>query len=140
MNWVPLSCFLFEFFLETSPQMFHTATIWLTLALAILRYVYICRPHLAKQYCTLPLAAKIVRVILSLAVLQAVSRTVDREYLVFSIGGLSNCMIQLFKSTTIYLLAYSPSSEGHGDSVCFVRVLEWVNYITVDTYFMVFFW
>ena len=37
MSWTSVSCFLYELFLETTPQMFHTATIWLTLALAITR-------------------------------------------------------------------------------------------------------
>jgi hypothetical protein len=86
MNWTSLSCFMFEFFLETTPQMFHTATIWLTLALAILRYIYVCHPSLAKLYCTLPIAAKIVKIVVSLAVIQTVSRALDREYLVFSVG------------------------------------------------------
>ena len=85
-TWSPYSCFLFEFFLETSPQVFHTATIWLTMALAFLRYIYICHPVLAKIYCTQNLAVKIVKIIVSLAVLQNVPKVFDREYIVFSLG------------------------------------------------------
>ena len=128
---------MFEFFLETTPQMFHTATIWLTLALAILRYIYVCHPSLAKLYCTLPIAAKIVKIVVSLAVMQTVCRALDREYLVFSVGGF---LIYLVESTKTTFSEYSPTSEGQFNSVCYVRFLEWVNYITVENYFMTFFW
>ena len=104
MNWTPLSCFMFEFFLETTPQMFHTATIWLTLALAILRYIYVCHPDIAKIYCTLPIAAKIVKIVVSLAVMQTVSRALDREYLVFSVGGF---LIYLVDSKTYIFRVFS---------------------------------
>lgn len=90
ITWTPLSCFMFEFFLETNPQMFHTATIWLTLALAILRYIYVCHPDIAKLYCTLPLARRVVKVVITLAVVQTACRALDREYLVVSIGMFSH--------------------------------------------------
>ena len=90
MNWTVLSCFMFEFFLETTPQMFHTATIWLTLGLAILRYFYVCRPDLARLYCTLPIARSIVKVVVSLAIIQTMPRIVDKEYLVYNDGTACN--------------------------------------------------
>ena len=31
MNWGLVSCYLFEFMMETSPQIFHSASNWLTL-------------------------------------------------------------------------------------------------------------
>ena len=43
MNWGRTSCFLFEMLAETTPQMFHNASIWLTLVLAVQRYIYVCQ-------------------------------------------------------------------------------------------------
>jgi hypothetical protein len=38
---------------EVIPALFHTASIWLTLALAIQRYIYVCHPPLARTWCTM---------------------------------------------------------------------------------------
>ena len=43
MDWGRTSCFLFEIFAETTPQMFHNASIYLTLVLAVQRYIYVCQ-------------------------------------------------------------------------------------------------
>lgn len=51
--WSPTSCFLFEHGLETLPQLFHSASNWLTLVLALQRYIFVCRPTLAKSWCTI---------------------------------------------------------------------------------------
>ena len=34
------------------PQLFHSASIWLTLVLAAQRYVSVCRPAAAQRWCT----------------------------------------------------------------------------------------
>ena len=34
------------------PQLFHSASIWLTLVLAAQRYVAVCRPAAAQRWCT----------------------------------------------------------------------------------------
>ena len=43
MNWSWASCYAFELFVETMPQLFHNASIWCTLVLAVQRYIYICQ-------------------------------------------------------------------------------------------------
>ena len=53
MEWTSVSCFLFEFFLETTPQLFRTTSIWLTLALAVQRYIYVCHAPQARIICTI---------------------------------------------------------------------------------------
>ncbi|CAF0746938.1 unnamed protein product [Didymodactylos carnosus] len=40
------------------PFIFHTCSIWITVALAIQRYIYVCHSEKAKQYCTLTMALK----------------------------------------------------------------------------------
>lgn len=50
----PLSaCYAYNFMNEVIPALFHTASIWLTLALAIQRYIYVCHPPLARTWCTM---------------------------------------------------------------------------------------
>ncbi|CAG0880867.1 unnamed protein product [Cyprideis torosa] len=47
-------CYAYVFMQEVMPNLFHTASIWLTLALAIQRYIYVCHPTVAVTWCTLP--------------------------------------------------------------------------------------
>lgn len=50
----PLSaCYAYNFMNEVIPALFHTASIWLTLALAIQRYIYVCHPPLARTWLSL---------------------------------------------------------------------------------------
>ena len=86
MEWSISSCFLFEFCLETTPQIFHTASNWLTLALAIQRYIYVCHAPLAKTWFTMTQTRVMVIFLLSVAVMYMVPRALDREYSIHSIG------------------------------------------------------
>lgn len=47
------ACYAYNFMNEVIPALFHTASIWLTLALAIQRYIYVCHPPLARTWCTM---------------------------------------------------------------------------------------
>lgn len=47
------ACYAYRFMHEIIPQYFHTASIWLTLALAVQRYIYVCHPPLARTWCTM---------------------------------------------------------------------------------------
>jgi len=53
----------------TLPTICHTASIWLTVALSVQRYVYVCHPVEAKRLCTLRGAAKAVAAICIIATL-----------------------------------------------------------------------
>ena len=104
MSWTSFSCFLYELLLETTPQMFHTATIWLTLSLAItrlilfetagislligppFRYIYVCYPNLAKLYCTERNMRNLSKILFFSAILHNIPRVMDREYNVLKIG------------------------------------------------------
>jgi hypothetical protein len=45
-EWVPYRwCFIYQALTEHLPTVFHTASIWLTVALAVHRYVCVCRPQ-----------------------------------------------------------------------------------------------
>lgn len=47
------ACYAYHYMKEVIPALFHTASIWLTLALAIQRYIYVCHPPLARTWCTI---------------------------------------------------------------------------------------
>ena len=47
-----IACYLFHCMTEVLPGLFHTASIWLTLLLAIQRYIYVCHPIMARTWCT----------------------------------------------------------------------------------------
>lgn len=47
------ACYAFNYMNEVIPALFHTASIWLTLLLAIQRYIYVCHPPLARTWCTM---------------------------------------------------------------------------------------
>ena len=57
LDWVPYSwCFAWFCFTDYLPTVFHTASIWLTVSLAVQRYVYVCCPvgsTLRRRLCTM---------------------------------------------------------------------------------------
>lgn len=47
------ACYAWTYMHEVLPNLFHTASIWLTLALAIQRYIYVCHAPVARTCCTM---------------------------------------------------------------------------------------
>ena len=99
MQWTESMCFFYEvrlntsilqltlltlltlqLFVETAPQLFHNASIWLTLVLAVQRYIYICQASRARHLCTIPRARKMVAGVLVAAFLHMSPRLFDRVY------------------------------------------------------------
>ena len=80
MQWTETLCFLYELFVETAPQLFHNASIWLTLILAVQRYIYICQATRARHLCTIPRARKMVAGVLVAVFLHMSPRLFDRVY------------------------------------------------------------
>lgn len=66
--------FSFEIMLECAPQIFHTASIWLTLALAMQRWIYVCKPDTARVWCTLENTQLGVAAIFGLSILHQTTR------------------------------------------------------------------
>ena len=66
--------FVYEMMLETLPQIFHTASIWLTLALAMQRYIYVCHALAARSWCTMNRTRKAVALIYFFAFLHQATR------------------------------------------------------------------
>ena len=80
IGWTNFTCWTFELSVETLPQLFHTASIWLTLLLAIHRYLYICKATTALQLCTNGRTLKIILLLISVSFAHFVPRMFDRDY------------------------------------------------------------
>ena len=53
-----VACYCYYWMWADLPSLFHTVSIWLTLALAVQRYIYICHPATALTWCTMPRVLK----------------------------------------------------------------------------------
>eukprot|EP00090_Calanus_glacialis_P019990 TRINITY_DN30708_c0_g1_i4.p1 TRINITY_DN30708_c0_g1~~TRINITY_DN30708_c0_g1_i4.p1 ORF type:complete len:460 (-),score=70.44 TRINITY_DN30708_c0_g1_i4:402-1781(-) len=119
-EWSTVSCFLYDLLSVTVPQIFHTASNWLTLALAVQRYIYVCHAAVAKQWCTLARSRMFVFVVLGFAVTYMMPRVFDRTYDVIHEA--------------------SPSSSFVSErEICLVHFSSWAFKI-VNIYFISFWW
>ncbi|GJQ79651.1 SPR [Trypoxylus dichotomus] len=77
----PISlCYIWFVMHEVIPNMFHTASIWLTLALAIQRYIYVCHAPMARKFCTMSNVYKCLGYIMLTAALHQSTRLVESDY------------------------------------------------------------
>lgn len=74
-------CYLYKLLSEYLPMIFHTASIWLTVFLAILRYIYVCHTDMARKFCTLPNVIKATVGIFVVAALTQITRFVETQYI-----------------------------------------------------------
>ncbi|CAL8111659.1 unnamed protein product [Orchesella dallaii] len=121
-HYKPLSpvvmCYAYTIMTEILPNFFHTASIWLTLALAIQRYIYVCHAPVARTWCTMPRVLKGIGIIFGLALFHLSTRFFD----------------YYFTTDTI-------EWEGAEHEVCFYHYAYWMtHYVTVDYYFNYYFW
>ena len=78
LDWVPYSwCFFFIVTSDAFPTVFHTASIWLTVVLAIQRYFFICKPTSSQSWCTVSNAIKMVVLIYLLSFLSQLTRFLE---------------------------------------------------------------
>ncbi|KAL0273543.1 UNVERIFIED_CONTAM: hypothetical protein PYX00_006175 [Menopon gallinae] len=121
-HYKPLSpvaaCYLWRTMNEVMPALFHTASIWLTLALAVQRYIYVCHAPVARTWCTMPRVIKCVTWIYVLATLHQSTRFIDVVY----------------TSTNV-------TWNGQPDvTVCKTSMARWVtDIVTLDVYYTVYY-
>ncbi|CAF2506767.1 unnamed protein product [Rotaria sp. Silwood2] len=65
---------------EVLPFTFHTCSIWVTVVLAIQRYIYVCHSEKAKQWCTVRMALKAVACVNILALIVAIPMFVEGSF------------------------------------------------------------
>ena len=102
------------------------------------RYIYICHPHMAKLYCKMKTISKFGKLILTLAILHNVPRVFDREYIILDFGKTFLRRRCLFKTLNFKEVNFELGKLHQ--SVCHVQFLEWVEAISVDLYFRIFYW
>ncbi|XP_066956831.1 sex peptide receptor-like [Macrobrachium rosenbergii] len=112
----PAACYAWNFFHDHIPNLFHTASIWLTVALAVQRYIYVCHAPVARVWCTLPRVIKAIALIFVLATIHLLPRFFDTEYGPMKIEWEGQCVL-----------------------VCSENIRSWVDVITQDVYFVTFF-
>ncbi|CAB3378167.1 Hypothetical predicted protein [Cloeon dipterum] len=76
----PSACYAWYAMNEVIPALFHTASIWFTLALAVQRYIYVCHAPVARTWCTMSRVKKCIGWITVLAILSQATRFADRNY------------------------------------------------------------
>lgn len=73
-DWVPYRwCFAYHCLTNYVPTVFHTASIWLTVALATQRYVCVCMATVAKRWCTISNVVKVIVAVYTMAFASQVS-------------------------------------------------------------------
>lgn len=81
-DYVPHSwCFAYFCLTDYLPTIFHTASVWFTVALAAHRYVYVCHPVPAKRLCTMANVLWLIGIIYFVAVVSHLWRFFEYQYL-----------------------------------------------------------
>ena len=97
-DWVPYSwCAAYAILTDRLPTVFHTASIWLTVALAIHRYICVCKPQVtvSRFILTVKLLYKCPRCCLSGAQRFGVGLVIERSLVRLPAGALSSLLGQL---------------------------------------------
>lgn len=77
-DYVPLGwCLPYKLLYENIPTIFHTASIWLTVGLAVQRYIYICHSLQARTWCTISNVLRATVIVYIVAVLSQLTRFFD---------------------------------------------------------------
>lgn len=76
----PPACYAYHNMIEVLPAFFHTASIWLTLLLAVQRYIYVCHPTMARTWCTVPKVWKAMSWVYIFAFIHQSTRFFDRVF------------------------------------------------------------
>ena len=117
-DWVPHSwCFAYYYLTEYLPTIFHTASIWLTVALAIQRYIYVCHALRARELCTIPNFVKVIFGVYVAAFVSQASRFFESRYMAVELASIvhpdetvSGCVTQLVhfvqENTNAYFNVY----------------------------------
>ena len=82
--------------------------------------------------------SKFGKMILTLAILHNVPRVFDREYIILDFG--KNFFYAVVYSKLLYFKEVNFELGKLHQSVCHVQFLDWVEAISVDLYFRIFYW
>ena len=119
-EWVPYDwCLMLDFFMEYIPTIFHTASIWLTMALAIQRYIYVCHSFKARTLCTIQNVRTGTIAIYIVAILSQITR--------------------FFESYPVETIRISSLNPNVTVSACVMEYRPWFNR-NMNLYFNIYYW
>lgn len=113
----PAACYAWYVLHEPIPNMFHTASIWLTVLLATQRYISVCHPSLAPRWCTQSIVTWAIVWVFFFAAIHQTPRVFENH----------------FQSMQI-------EWEGQCVWVCRVTFNSWVTAIQIHVYYPIYFW
>uniref|UniRef100_A0A499FUS2 G_PROTEIN_RECEP_F1_2 domain-containing protein n=1 Tax=Anopheles farauti TaxID=69004 RepID=A0A499FUS2_9DIPT len=111
-----IACYVWNALNEILPAMCHTASIWLTLALAVQRYIYVCHAPAARIWCTIPRVKKCITYICIGALLHQSSRFFDKSYTLITIDW-----------------------QGQPTNVCHIETAAWIHEYTSEDFYYTFY-
>ena len=80
-QYLPFSwCFLYFCLTDFLPSIFHTTSVWLTVSLAIQRYISVCHTQLARKLCNVKNACILSLILLTFASLSQLGRFFEMDY------------------------------------------------------------
>ena len=130
------ACYMHVTMTDTLPSLFHTSSIWLTLALAVQRYVYVCHAAVARVWCTERRVVRAIATIFAMALLHQASRFFDKSYDLLEVIHMgrvtASCSIGLPRwvthgvNTSLYYGVY------FGFRVLFIHLLPCVSLVVLN--------
>ncbi|XP_014666718.1 PREDICTED: sex peptide receptor-like [Priapulus caudatus] len=111
---------------EFLPIIFHTASIWLTMALAIQRYIFVCHPTYSKSWCSMERVKWNIFLIYVASTVYNVPRFFDTDYVMCE--------------TPWPLRANVTENSTNIVNHCFKDFKPWVWRIGLNVYFNIYYW
>lgn len=114
----PISlCYTWYYFYDVIPNTFHTTSIWLTLALGVQRYMYVCHPPMARLYCSV---SKVVKAV----ILLFLAASLHQGIRFFEFGYRETCVVWNNEEVL---------------PACVIFFSEWIT-SSLNAYYALYFW
>jgi hypothetical protein len=109
-------CFAYYCLIDYLPTICHTASVWLTVALAAHRYVYVCHPGRAKRLCTMSNVLRTIALIYIVAAASQLCRFAEHQYHPVDVPppAVPSAVAASFLFTNSNLPVTSSASSHHG--------------------------
>lgn len=119
-EWVPINwCFVLGIFAMYIPTIFHTASIWLTMALAIQRYIYVCHSFKARTWCT-------------------IKNVISGTIAIYAIAILSQ-LTCFFESQPVETFRQSTLEPNKTVATCIIEYRPWLR-ANLNLYYSAYYW
>lgn len=128
-DYVPYSwCVWYQFLMDFVPTVCHTTSIWLTVFVALQRYVYVCRPQNAPNWCTIRASTTGVLVTFLVAVLHYLPVLFEKECLPVQTDSMRYWNTTVLAMGTLNRDWFVQSFQTYMEAKCWFRFL-FVNFV-----------